>query len=39
MLVPMTPTILTIAALGALIAILVIRLLTDEDCGDFGEND
>ena len=34
----MTTTILTIATIGTMIALLAYWMLTDEDCGDFGEN-
>jgi hypothetical protein len=35
----MTPTIMILITLGGLIALLAYWLATDDDCGDFGEND
>lgn len=35
----MLPTILVIATLGTMIVLLAYWLITDEDCGDFGENE
>lgn len=35
----MIPTILTALTIGTLIAVLAYWLATDEDCGDFGENE
>jgi hypothetical protein len=35
----MTPTTMIVLTLGGLIVLLAYWLATDEDCGDFGENE